>query len=235
MPRMARVIVPNCPHHIVQRGHNRSAVFVDDADYEYYLGNLFEVRRELGVKLYAYCLVTNHVHLVVEPIGATSVISEMMKRLAGRQTRYVNKLERRTGSLWEGRYRVSAIETNRYLLACCRYVDMNPVRAGMVICPENYRWSSYLLKLNEDWRHLDPDVCYMALAASAAGRRRAYEAYVQSAASEVELRSIARAVQRNQLTGSKRFAEEVECRMGLRVSCRDPGRPARKVGLGEEK
>ena len=97
MPRKARVLVPNCPHHIVQRGHNRKAVFLIDQDYEYYLENLKEWKQELGIKLYAWCLMTNHIHLIVEPAADAMTLSVLMKRVNGRQSAYVNKLEGRTG------------------------------------------------------------------------------------------------------------------------------------------
>lgn len=126
MPRQARVIVKNMPHHIVQRGHNRQAVFIEDADYQYYLATLKEWKVKLGVKVYAYCLMTNHVHLILDPGDDEESISRLMKRLAGRQTRYVNHLEKRTGSLWERRYKSSPIQKDPYLLACSRYVEMNP-------------------------------------------------------------------------------------------------------------
>jgi putative transposase len=118
-------------------------VFVGDEDFQYYLENLKESGGEYGVKVYAYRLMANHVHLIVEPGNSVASIGFLMKRLAGRQTRYVNKLGRRTGSLYEGRYKVSPIETDAYLLACCRYVEMNPVKAGMVSGPGQYKWSSY--------------------------------------------------------------------------------------------
>ena len=88
---MARVIVPHCPHHVVQRGHNLKAVFVADADYQYYLDTLVEWKQELGVRVYAYCLMTNHIHLVLDPGEKPDNIDLLMKRMAGRQTRYVNK------------------------------------------------------------------------------------------------------------------------------------------------
>ena len=152
MPRKARVILPNMPHHIVQRGHNRQVVFVEDQDYLYYLDNLSEWKAKLECKIYAFCLMTNHVHLVVDPGNDPNSLSLLMKRVAGRQTRLVNKLESRTGSLWESRFKSSAIETDRYLLACCRYVELNPVRAGMVSSPIDYRWSSYRYKVNGNKR-----------------------------------------------------------------------------------
>ena len=110
MPRKARILVPNCPHHIVQRGHNRNAVFVEDQDYQFYIENIRELKSEFAIKVYAWCLMTNHVHLIFEPGNETVNLSAMMKRLAGRQAAYVNKLEKRTGSLWEGRFKASPIQ-----------------------------------------------------------------------------------------------------------------------------
>ena len=132
-------MVPNTPHHIVQRGHNKQVVFVSDDDYQYYLENLFEWKAQLNCKVYAWCLMTNHIHLVINPGDEVDNLGKLMKRLAGKQTRYVNRLERRSGSLCEGRYKSSPIETDTYLLACCRYVELNPVRAKMVEKPEEYR------------------------------------------------------------------------------------------------
>jgi len=109
MPRQARLVLPNCPHHVIQRGHNRQVVFAGDEDYLFYLHTLHEWKTELGCKVYAYCLMTNHVHLVLDPGGAPENLGLLMKRVAGRQTRFVNKTEKRSGSLWEGRYKSSSI------------------------------------------------------------------------------------------------------------------------------
>jgi putative transposase len=138
---------------------------VADDDYRYYLENLKELKETFGIKLYAWCLMTNHVHLVLEPGEKAKVISGLMKRLAGRQSAYVNKLEKRTGTLWEGRFKASAIQKNEYLLACVRYVEMNPVRAGMVAGPRQYKWSSYRERVRVMDQHLlDRDECYLGLA-----------------------------------------------------------------------
>ena len=107
MPRTAEVIVPNMPHHIVQRGHDHKPVFIESCDYQYYLDNLREWKQTLDIRVYSYCLMTNHIHLIVEPGDETTSISELMKRLAGKQTRWVNRLETRSGSLWEGRFKIS--------------------------------------------------------------------------------------------------------------------------------
>lgn len=143
MPRAARVVLADYPHHIVQRGHNRAPVFLSSEDHLYYLENLKEWKKNLGCKVYAYCLMTNHVHLIVDPCENIENLALLMKRVSGRQTRYVNRLGNRRGTLWEGRYKSSPISTDEYLLACCRYVELNPLRAQMVGSPEEYRWSSY--------------------------------------------------------------------------------------------
>ena len=184
MPRMARVIVPHCPHHIVQRGHNKNAVFIGDKDFEYYLSTLEEWKQALQVNVYAYCLMTNHIHLILEAGNKPENISLLMKRLAGRQTRYVNKLEKRTGSLWEGRYKISPIETGSYLLRCCRYVELNPVKARMVKQAQDYKWSSYRAKISDDevcdW--LDFDEYYLGLE----DRKAAYKNFVEEGICEEE-------------------------------------------------
>ncbi len=226
MPRKARIVLANRPHHIVQRGHNRAAVFAEDRDYGYYLDNLSEWKARLGCRIYSYCLMTNHVHLVVDPGEDIASLGLLMKRVSARQTRRVNQLERRTGSLWDGRYKSSPIETDRYLLACCRYVELNPVRAGMVDAPGNYKWSSYRARVGErsqGW--LDHDPCYLGLGESATLRQRRYRAWVASGVSESEMKVIRDAVQRGQLTGSDRFVAEIEASIQRRIGCRGRGRP----------
>lgn len=228
MPRKARVVLPGCPHHVIQRGHNRQVVFVADQDYQYYLATLAEWKQKLGCRVYAYCLMSNHVHLIIDPGSDAANLAALMKRVAGRQTRLVNRLERRTGSLWEGRYKSSAIETDRYLLACCRYVELNPVRASMVVNPADYRWSSYRAKIGLqacDW--LDRDCCYLGLAETTEARRKKYQAWVLSGTLASELRLIREASQRGQLVGSALFRDEVERKTGRRVESRGPGRPKR--------
>jgi putative transposase len=229
MPRKARLILRNTPHHVVQRGHNRAAVFIEEADYRYYLNSLKEWKRNLSIKVYGYCLMTNHVHLIVEPGEDEQSLGRLMKRLAGRQTRYVNHLERRTGSLWEGRYKSSPIETTAYLLACCRYVELNPVRAGMVAVPGDYPWSSYRQKVGLDTpKWLDDDVSFQALSAHQESRQRRYRDYVAGDISDKEQLFIQQALQRGQVTGGSRFIEEVEQRLGIRLEQRGRGRPKKR-------
>ena len=143
MPRKTRILVPNCPHHIVQRGHNRKVIFLAGDHYQYYLSNLKEWKQELQIKIYAWCLMTNHVHIVAEPVGDPMALSLMMKRVNGRHYAYINRLEGRSGGLWAGRYKASPIQSERYLMSCLRYVELNSVRAKMVAGPNDYNWSSY--------------------------------------------------------------------------------------------
>lgn len=225
MPRQARVIVPETAHHIVQRGHNRQAVFVEPADYRYYLATLQEWKQTLSVRVYAYCLMTNHVHLILAPGPDPTTMGRLMKRLAGRQTRYVNRLEGRTGSLWEGRYKSSPIETERYLLACCRYVELNPVRAGLLEWPEEYPWSSYRQKLGMENSWVDEDACYRGLAEDLSERRYRYRRFVMRTDTEAMDDQIRAGHRHGWLTGTSRFADEIEKKTGIRIENRTQGRP----------
>jgi putative transposase len=142
MPRAARVVVPGIALHVRQRGHNRARCFFGDEDYALYLGLLGHFAREHACAVHAYCLMTNHVHLLLTP-RTEEGCALTMKRLAQCYTQHVNKAQERTGSLWQGRYRSCLVTSERYALACYRYVELNPVSAGMVGHPRDYRWSSY--------------------------------------------------------------------------------------------
>ena len=230
MPRKARILVSNCPHHIVQRGHNRKAVFLADEDYAYYLDNLREWKQRLGIKLYAWCLMTNHIHVIAEPADDAMTLSELMKRANGRQAAYVNRLEGRSGALWEGRYKASPIQQDSYLLSCCRYVELNPVRAGMVENPGDYRWSSYRERMYGNGETMmDEDICYQGLGKSSEERRMTYRHFLDQAIPESEKKLIKNAVSRNQLTGNQPFIDEIEMRTGLRIEKRGRGRPPNEI------
>ena len=226
MPRTSRIILPNTPHHIVQRGHNRQVVFASDDDFNYYRENLIDCKRAFGCKIYAYCLMTNHVHLIVDPGANPASLALFMKHIAGRQTRYINKLENRSGSLWEGRYKSSIISTKEYLLACCRYVELNPLRAGMVAEPADYPWSSYGAKvLGHQDLVVDLPSCYTSLGSTAEERQKAYATYLESTIPEEELLLIRGALQRGQVTGGDRFRQAIEKKLGIRLSNKKQGRP----------
>ncbi len=142
MPRRARLSLPGIPWHIIQRGNNRAVCFHAEADYQFYLHYLNEFANKFGCQLHAYVLMTNHVHLLLTPAREDSA-GLLMKHLGQRYVQYVNRTYQRTGTLWEGRFRSCLTQTEDYVLACYRYIELNPVRAGMVMKPQDYRWSSY--------------------------------------------------------------------------------------------
>jgi len=163
MPRQARFIVPEIALHVIQRGHNRNACFRDDTDRMVYLAIVAELLRANAVALHAYCLMTNHIHMLLTPATARACAT-LMRNLGQRYAQYFNRRYERTGALWEGRYRSCLVDSANYVLACCRYIERNPVRADMVSSPAAYRWSSYqgnaASVLN---RLLTPHVEYLAL------------------------------------------------------------------------
>lgn len=226
MPRPVRLILNSCPHHIIQRGHNRQVVFAGNDDYQYYLDTLQEWKSELDCKVYAFCLMTNHVHLIVDPGNQPENLSLLMKRLAGRQTRFVNKMEKRSGSLWEGRFKSSPINANEYLLACCRYVELNPLRAGMVEEPWQYPWSSCRAKAGlEELPWLDFDPFYMSFGNTFENRAAGYKTWLRETIPENELQLIREATQRGGLTGNRMFERAISEKLGRRIELRGPGRP----------
>jgi len=141
MPRRPRLLA-DYPLHIVQCGINREPCFFTDEDYYCYLHWLEESARACGCAIHAYALMTNLVHLLLTP-AESGAPSRLMQSLARRYVQYANRLYRRTGSLWKGRYKSSVVQAESYLLACQRHIELNPVRAGMVVDPGQYPWSSY--------------------------------------------------------------------------------------------
>jgi len=142
MPRKPRFNLVGVPQHIIQRGNNREPCFYVEADYRRYLDDLNESAIKFDCRIHTYVLMTNHVHLLVTPMVDYG-LSQMMQALGRRYVHYVNKTHKRTGTLWEGRYKSSLIDSDRYLLICMRYIELNPVRASMVEHPGDYKWSGY--------------------------------------------------------------------------------------------
>jgi putative transposase len=227
MSRLPRLFLPNIPLHIVQRGHDRQPIFRQWRDLEYYAANLAAAKLEHGIRLYGYCLMTNHVHLLIAPGEDVTGVSSFMRMLAGRQTRFINKREARTGTLWEGRFYASLIDRDAYLLACYRYIDLNPVRAAIVGSPEKYRWSSYRGHAGiEKNRLLDISDIYRSLGNDEAARGCAYRRCVASGINDEEISTIRTALRRNQVTGNQAFKKAIERRTGRYLSSRGRGRPS---------
>jgi putative transposase len=226
MPRHARTIVPEVATHIVQRGNNRAACFFSDADRLVYLAQLGDLSRRHDCDVHAYCLMGNHVHLLVTPLRTDSC-AQLMKNLGQRYVQYVNRTYGRTGGLWEGRFRSCLAQSERYVLACYRYIELNPVRAAIVDHPAKYRWSSY--RANAEGRSdpiLKPHPEFLALAHDETSRRRMYRGMFDEAFSEALLDEIRAATHGGHAIGSQAFKNLLAKARGRRSS---PGQADRRL------
>jgi putative transposase len=225
MPRLKRITAAGIPQHVIQRGNNREDCFFAEADCVAYLHWLDRAARLYRVAVHAYALMPNHVHLLVTP-GVEGGVSRMMQYLGRHYVQYINKTYRRSGTLWEGRFHASVVETEAYLLTLYRYIELNPVRTSMVKEPEQYRWSSAKDHLAPTGSSLilDHDL-YMRLGDTGEARARAYGALMRKPLEEDALSQIRAAIRQGGVLGSDQFKDQIEIRLGRRVR---PGRPGRK-------
>lgn len=217
MPRRARLRFAGVPLHIIQRGNNRIACFFAAQDYQFYLFNLDELGRRFECGVHAYVLMTNHVHMLITPAENDSA-SLLMKHLGQRYVQYINRVYRRSGTLWEGRFKSSLVQRQGYLLKCQRYIELNPVRAGIVPHPCDYPWSSY--RANGDLRAsvlVTPHDGYVALGETPEQRAAAYRRLFQSDLDEEDLKEIRSAANGGFALGNQRFKEEIAAMLGRRV------------------
>ncbi len=228
MPRIARLALPGIPLHVVQRGNNRQACFFHVADYQFYLKTIFACAVRYQVAIHAYVLMTNHVHLLLTPAEKWGV-SRMMQLLGATYVSTINSTYRRTGSLWEGRYKSSLVDSERYCLACYRYIELNPVRAAMCEAPQDYRWSSYGVNaLGYSNPGIQPHAQWQALAATNIDRCAKYRLLVQEGIDQSKLEKIRYCVQKGLPTGSDRFKSEIEDTLERRLGNGRRGRPSKK-------
>jgi len=229
MARLPRLTAPGLPHHLIQRGNNRQAVFVDEVDCVRFLDDLAELARLHSLAIHAYVLMPNHVHLLATP-AADDTLARLMQALGRRYVRWFNARHRRTGTLWEGRFRSTVVETDRYLLACMRYIEANPVRAGMVEGPAAYRWSSYKHQVG---LRLDPLITehavYWALGNTPFERQLAYGRLFEQGVRGEEVEAIRDATQRGWALGAPSFIEDISARVGRRASPKRRGRPRKPM------
>lgn len=228
MPRRARIIVPGIPLHIIQRGNNRQACFFAEEDYGFYLDWLQEYARKTGCWVHAYVLMTNHVHLLLTPKHKESA-GNLMKLLGQRYVQYINRSYKRSGTLWEGRFRSSVIQQDIYLLICQRYIEMNPVRAGMVNHPGEYKWSSYRVNGQAEKSELIKyHPLYNALGNDDIERMLAYRELFRHELEPGEIDKIRKTTNGNFALGSSRFQGEIGRMLGRRVTPGQAGRPRKK-------
>ena len=227
MPRKARMFLAGVPCHVISRGNNRDACFFAEDDYLFYLACLSDACDKYNVSVHAYVLMTNHVHLLLTP-AASDGIPAVMQSVGRRYVQYINKTYRRTGTLWEGRYKASLVDVEDYLLACYRYIELNPVRACMVEHPADYRWSSYAVNagLKSRGKLLAHDV-FQRLGDNSESRSHAYRELFSTELEKGMIHDIQRASTFSTPLGSSRFREQVERALGRNLGYAKRGRPVK--------
>lgn len=217
-------MLPGATAHVVHRGNNRSQCFVSDEDRAFYLYQLGRTLARCRCLLHAFCLMDNHVHLLVTTEQANGC-ALLMKSVAQRYAQYFNKAHRRTGYLWEGRFKSCLVQAERYALACQRYIEMNPVRAGMVRAAGDFRWSSFRVNAHgENSSVVTPHIEYQQLGRTPAERQAAYRDLFGSAADAAPLEQIRRATNGGFVLGDALFKNSVARALGRRVEASSPGR-----------
>ncbi|TLS67497.1 transposase [Mariprofundus erugo] len=210
MARQPRFILPGQPQHVIQRGNNRDAIFAADEDYQFYLEKLAMVCERFDCQLHAYVLMPNHVHLLMTP-NTGNGIGKVMQSLGRYYVQYFNRQYQRTGTLWEGRYRSTVLDSEAYLMACSRYIELNPVRAGMVEHPGEYPWSSY--EYNAQGYESDlvtAHALYLQLGNHPQARCEAYSRLFEADMDSALLDEIREATNKSWVLGSGTFKEQVE-------------------------
>jgi putative transposase len=225
MARLPRLTVPGYPHHIIQRGNNRQPIFAADDDYRRLLELLEEHARAARVAVHAYVLMSNHFHLLATPETAEG-IPQMMQAVGRRYVRHFNQRQARTGTLWEGRYRSTLIQAERYLLACMVYIDLNPVRAGMVERADRYPWSSHAFYVSgRADRLVTPHPIWWELGNTPFAREAAYRQLVESGIDPAQERALTDSALRGWALGDAHYVAELQRRTERRVAKARAGRP----------
>lgn len=238
MARLARVSPVGVPVHVYQRGNNHQVVFADESDFVAYLGWLIEYSKKYEVDVHAWCLMTNHIHLLCTP-REEGAISKMIQAVGRQYVRYFNYQYQRTGTLWEGRYKSCLVQEDSYLLDLHRYIELNPVTAGMVKEPSEYAWSSYQINaLGKSSEVCTPHPIYNDLGKDKVERQIVYrELFVGYVVNAKLIEDIENATNKGMALGNDRFKAQIELLTGRRVTAKKSGRPIgwRKARPDDEK
>ncbi|MDB5730107.1 MAG: transposase IS200-like protein [Variovorax sp.] len=224
MARLPRLTLADQPHHVIQRGNNRQAIFVDRADFERMLALLGENALRFGIALHAYVLMDNHFHLLATP-ASDEALPRWMQAVGRSYVRYFNDRHGRSGTLWEGRYRSTLIQTDRYLLTCMAYIDLNPVRAGQVAEARDYPWSSHAhyAGLRVD-RLLTPHPLYWGLGNTPFAREAAYVELVRAGVAASDQACLTDATLHGWAAGDAGFVKSLQKKTDRRASKAAAGR-----------
>jgi len=230
MPRSARLVLPGIPLHVIQRGVNRAALFIDDEDRRHYLRLLRNACQKQAIAVHAFVLMGNHVHLLMTPSTAEG-LAPAMRQCGQNYVQYFNKLYVRSGTLLEGRFKSCLVDSDGYLLMVHRYIELNPVRAAMVAFPEDYRWSSARVYLGlEHNPMLTPHPCYTLLGPTPKARADAYGQWLRASIQPQERERIVAYVAQERALGSRRFQDMVQQALQRSVVYRPAGRPVKESG-----
>lgn len=225
MPRKPRMYLPGVPCHVVQRGNNREASFFSDKDYLFYLDCLRDASHRYGVRVHAYVLMTNHVHFLMTPLKCDS-ISRTMQSIGRRYVQFVNRKYRRTGTLWEGRHKSSLVDQDNYLLTCMRYIELNPVRANMVLTPAEYPWSSYGCNAgNESNDLIENHEVFESLGSDIDKRAGVYRALFDDEIPYKDISLIRKSTAFSMPIGDNKFKARIEKALGRKLGYSQRGRP----------
>ncbi len=218
MARLPRLNLPGIPQHVIQRGNNKHVSFFNDQDYAVYLDKLKLYSKKYSVAVHSYVLMTNHVHLLMTPETEQGV-SQLMQSLGRYYVRYINQTYDRTGTLWEGRYKSTLVDSDNYFLTVSRYIELNPVRAGMVAHPAEYSWSSYQYNaLGKPIELITPHFLYQSLAKTEKTRQKRYAALFDNMIPDYTLEEIRHSINRAWVLGDERFKRQIEKQTGRRAS-----------------
>ena len=229
MARLARVSVAGYPYHVIQRGNNRQRIFTCDNERELMRDLLAENAARFDVAIHAYVLMDNHFHLLLTPNSADS-LPKMMQAVGRTYVRHFNDKHQRSGTLWEGRYKSALVQTERYLMACMVYMDLNPVRAGMVSRPQDYFWSSHAhyAGMRSD-RLVTPHALAWELGNTPFARESRYRDLVLNGITEEQRARLGQAVTNGWVVGDSRFIAQLQGQTIRRLSRAHPGRPPKPV------
>ena len=228
MPRPRRLNIPGIPQHVTQRGNNRQVCFFDDDDRETYLELINKASIRRACTVHAYVLMTNHIHLLVTPETADG-ISHFMQDIGREYVQHINKTYRRSGTLFEGRFNSSLVDSEIYCLTCYRYIELNPVRAAIVKLPEDYHWSSF--RTNAFARPdslISPHEQWLLLGSNGPARCKAYRELFKESLCSTQIDTIRRTNIKGLPLGSNRFREEIESQLQVKLGTGRIGRPSKR-------